>query len=328
MRLRHRLIAGVGGIAAVALAVLTFGHFHADIRAARERLQHRGSRVIETDCGPIEYAILGEGYPVLVVHGIFGGFDQGLLLARGQLREGFRAIVPSRFGYLRTPLPADASPAMQADAYACLLDALGVERAAVLATSAGGTSAIQFALRHPDRCAALVLVSANAPGETKAALPPKLLAKVLFRSDFTFWLLTTCFRSSMRSMMGVPQGFRLTPQDEAEIAETMKTILPVNPRADGALFDMYVSNPDINTGYPLGEIAMPVLVIHAVDDPLASYANARSMADKIPGAKLFTIESGGHMLLGHEERVKREIAGFLEKHTSARVYPIALRPGK
>ena len=48
----------------------------------------------------------------------------------------------------------------------------------------------------------------------------------------------------------------------------MKTILPVNPRSDGALFDMFVSNFDIDTGYPLEEITVPVLIINAVDDPL------------------------------------------------------------
>ena len=284
-----------------------------DIRAARERVQNLGSRVIETDCGPIEYAAFGEGYPVLVIHGIFGGFDQGLVTAQGMLGEGFKAIVPSRFGYLRTPLPDDASPAAQADAYACLLDALGIEQAAILGVSAGGTSAIQFALRHPDRCSALVLVSSNAPGEVEAGLPPKPLAKVLFRSDFVFWLLTTYFRSSLRSIMGVPKGFELTPEHEADMAETMETILPVSPRAYGALFDMYVSNPDINTGYPLEEIAVPVPIINAIDDPLALYDNARAMAERIPGAKLVTVESGGHMLLGHGDEIQATVAEFLQE---------------
>lgn len=312
------LIAGILAVAVVVLAVLLCTRFRRDIRVAQERLQSGGSQVIETDCGPIEYATLGEGYPVLVVHGIFGGFDQGLVVARGNIGEEFLSIVPSRFGYLRTPLPDGASPAQQADAYKCLLDALGIQHAAIFGTSAGGTSAIQFALRHPDRCSALVLLCSNAPGETEAALPPEPLAKVIFKSDFIFWLLTTYFGSSMRSTMGVPEGFELTPEYEADVAEVMKTILPVNPRSDGALFDMYISNPDINTGYPLEEITVPVLIINAVDDPLALYKNAQSMAERIPDSKLVTIESGGHMLLGHQERVRSEIRAFLEEHSPTR----------
>ena len=312
------LATGALAFAIVVFAVLIYARFRRDFRAAQERLQIGGSQVIETDCGPIEYATLGESYPVLVVHGIFGGFDQGLVTARGNVGEEFHSIVPSRFGYLRTPLIDDASPSGQADAFACLLDALGIQQAAILGTSAGGTSAIQYALRHPDRCAALVLISSNAPGETEAALPPEPLAKVLFKSDFIFWLLTTYFRSSMKSSMGVPKGFELTPEHEADVAEVMKTILPVNPRSDGAIFDMFVSNPDINTGYPLEEITVPVLIINAVDDPLALYENAQSMAERIPDARLVTIKSGGHMLLGHEERIRSEIVAFLEEYSSTR----------
>jgi pimeloyl-ACP methyl ester carboxylesterase len=93
----------------------------------------------------------------------------------------------------------------------------------------------------------------------------------------------------------------------------MVTILPVNPRSDGAVFDMFVSNADINTGCPLEEIEVPVLIVSAVDDPLALYVNAQSMAERIPGAELVTIESGGHMLLGQEKKVRSEIVRFLNQ---------------
>ena len=163
-----------------------------------------------------------------------------------------------------------------------------------------------------------MLFSSSASGETKTALLPKPLAKVLFKSDFIFWLMTTYFSSSLHSIIGVPDGFDLTPEYEAEVAEVMRTILPVNPRSDGAVFDMFVSNPDINAGYPGGypleEIAVPVLIINAVDDPLTLYRNAQSAAERTPGSKLVTIENGGHMLLGHEERVRSEIASFLAEH--------------
>jgi pimeloyl-ACP methyl ester carboxylesterase len=163
----------------------------------------------------------------------------------------------------------------------------------------------------------LVLFSANLPGETEADLLPEPVSKALFKSDFAFWLVTAYFGSSMRSTMGVPEGFELTPEYEADVAEVMSTILPVKPRSDGALFDMYVSNPDVNTGYPLHEIGVPTLIVNAVDDPLTLYANAQSAAERIPGARLVTIEDGGHMLLGHEEEIRAEIAAFLSEHLSA-----------
>ena len=91
----------------------------------------------------------------------------------------------------------------------------------------------------------------------------------------------------------------------------MTTILPVNPRADRAVFDMFVSNADINAGYPLEEIAVPVLIVSAVDDPLTLYANAQAAVGRIPGARLVTIEDGGHMLLVSQERVRSEIVTYL-----------------
>jgi pimeloyl-ACP methyl ester carboxylesterase len=310
------LVMSVLAVVIAAVVVLVYARYRQDMRSALARLESGGSQVVETDCGPIEYATFGEGNPVLVVHGIFGGFDQGLVIARGNVGVEFHSVAPSRFGYLRTPLLDDASPAAQADAFACLLDELGIQQAAVMGTSAGGTSAIQFALRHPDRCSALVLLCSAAPGETEAGLLPEPLAKVMFKSDFLFWLMTTYFRSSLKSIMGVPDGFELTPEFEADVAEVMKTILPVSPRSNGAVFDMFVSNPDINTGYPLEEIRVPVLIVNAVDDPLTLYANAKAAAERIPDARLVTIEDGGHMLLGHEERVRSEIVTFLQEHSS------------
>lgn len=310
------LIIGLLAVIALISAALISARYRRDISAAREHLKSGGSQVVDTACGPIEYATFGEGPPVLVVHGIFGGFDQGLVVAKGNVGGSFRYIAPSRFGYLGTPLPDQPSLAAQADAYSCLLDTLGIEQVAIIGTSAGSTSAIQFCLRHPDRCSALVLFSANLPGEVAAGSLPQPVAKAMFKSDFTFWLATTYFASSLQSIMGVPADFELTPEHEAEVATVMKTILPVNSRSDGALFDMFVSNPDINTGYPLEEIQVPVLIVNAVDDPLTLYQNAQSAAERIPGAKLVTIEDGGHMMLGHKEQIRSEIESFLEENAS------------
>jgi pimeloyl-ACP methyl ester carboxylesterase len=303
---------GVVVTAFILLLIFVFARFRHGIQAARTRLKKVESQVVKTDCGEIEYATHGEGSPVLVVHGIFGGHDQGLVQAQGQVGEDFLAIIPSRFGYLGSSIPQNPSPEKQADVFACFLDAMGIEKAAVLGTSAGGTSAIQFALRYPDHCAGLILVSSNAPGKVEFGLPPKPLSKVLFRLDFAFWLMTSTFPSRMYGIMGVPGNYQMTPQEKREVSEVMETLLPVKPRAEGAIFDMYVSNPAINEGVPLGEISVPTLVIHALDDPLADYDNAQAMANAIPGAELMTITKGGHPLLGHKDEIRERITYFIK----------------
>jgi len=307
-----QIVIGILAIAAILLLILVAARYRAGIQSARQGLDAIDSQIVQTACGEIEYTTHGSGTPILVVHGIFGGHDQGLVLAKGQIGADFQSIIPSRFGYLGSPMPEDASPASQADAFACLLDELGIEKAAILGTSAGGTSAIQFALRHPDRCTGLILVSSNAPGEVEVGLPPRPVAKVLFRSDFAFWLMTTKFTSSMHGIMGVPAEYEMTPQEEVEMDNVMATLLPVRPRAKGALFDMYVSNPSINKVTHLGEITVPTLVIHAQDDPLADYDNAHVMAQAIPNAEMVTIPEGGHPLLGHEDEIRARIGAFIE----------------
>ena len=94
----------IGAVAAV-LVIMIYARFRRDMRAARKRLRGDGSQVIETGCGPIEYATDGEGDPVLVVHGVFGGFDQGLVIARGNIGDRFHSIVSSRYGTRSTTNP-------------------------------------------------------------------------------------------------------------------------------------------------------------------------------------------------------------------------------
>jgi pimeloyl-ACP methyl ester carboxylesterase len=118
--------------------------YRRDIRRERERVS-TGSEIAETGRGPIEYATAGAGPPVLLIHGAGGGYDQGLLLGRPLLEKGFRVIAPSRFGYLRTPLPDDASAQAQADAHAALLD---------WPRSCGGPRRPPAPLRHAARAAA------------------------------------------------------------------------------------------------------------------------------------------------------------------------------
>jgi pimeloyl-ACP methyl ester carboxylesterase len=58
-------------------------------------------------------------------------------------------------------VPIKSTPADQADAFVSLLDRLGIGRIEITSISAGTTSALQLALRHPDRVKHLVIMSGN-----------------------------------------------------------------------------------------------------------------------------------------------------------------------
>jgi pimeloyl-ACP methyl ester carboxylesterase len=281
--------------------------YQTDIEAARRRLAAREHHSIQTPYGSVQYAEHGQGPPLLFSHPLVGGFDVGLGCADTWVGDAFRVIAPSRFGYLGSSLPPSAMPADQADAYALLLDKLGIERAAMVGFSAGGPSVIQFALRHPDRTAGLVLIGSALPG--KVGRPPRPVAQLLF-TDPVLWTLKAYLPTLFLRCLGMPKGFRPTPEQRIGILESEESLFPMHPRKRGVMYDSFVSNPDVQ-GYPLEEISVPTLIINARDDGLSAFQNAVRAAERIPGAELLAIDQGGHMLLGSETLIGQEVARFL-----------------
>jgi pimeloyl-ACP methyl ester carboxylesterase len=301
-----------------ALFAVTYALYRRDLRRAVDRLA-AGSRIAQTACGPIEYAVAGEGPVVLVVHGAGGGYDQGLELGESLVRGGFRVIAMSRFGYLRTPLPADASPAAQADAHAFLLDALNVERVRLVGVSAGGPSTLQFALRHAERVTSVVLMVPAAysprPGSSsrvdeRRGIP--FYMDMALRSDFLFWAAMKVARQTMvRAILGTPPPVvKNAAADERERVQRMlEQILPVSARREGLINETKVVSS--LPRYELENITAPTLVISAEDDLYGTYRGARYSAEHIPGARFIGFPTGGHLLVGHQQELGSEISAFL-----------------
>ena len=132
-----RVVLALVILVVLAAALVVRSRFERDLAIAAERAA-QGSVMVDTRCGPIEVQQAGDGIPLLMIHGSGGGHDQGMAWALPLVQQGVRVIAMSRFGYLRTPRPADASPEAQANAHICLLDALGITKAVVMGVSAGG----------------------------------------------------------------------------------------------------------------------------------------------------------------------------------------------
>jgi 2-hydroxy-6-oxonona-2,4-dienedioate hydrolase len=307
--------------AAAGLVVVTY-FYQRDIQQARARVAS-GSQIAQTPCGPIEYAVAGDGPPVLVVHGAGGGFDQGLDFGKPLSERGFRVIAMSRFGYLRTPLPADATPTAQADAHACLLDALRVQRAAILGISAGAPSSQQFAIRHAQRTTALVLVvpaayrprNADDTRTTAAPTGTEFVRDTALRLDFLFWAWIRLAPDSVtRVVLATDPALvaSASREEQAEVAMVMEHILPVSPRRIGLLNEAKVMSS--LERYALERISAPTLTISAQDDTYETYESARYTAAQIPRARFLGYPTGGHMLVGHQQEAMAEITQFLKAH--------------
>ena len=308
-------------IAAVVAAGLVAGfaaihaRYRADLAQAHARIAS-GSAIATTPCGAVEYADRGSGPAVLLVHGAGGGWDQGDDIAEWIAARGYRVVTPSRFGYLRTPLPADASPAAQADAHACLLDALGISRAAVIGVSAGGPSSMLLALRHPSRVRGLFLLVPLAwrPGPPPPAPAPAAMFvfERVLRSDFLFWsLLRVAPDLLVRTILASPPEFvaRAEAGERARAMGMLADILPVSARQSGLLNDSAVAQS--LPRYAVEEIRAPTVVVSLPDDHYGTYAGSRYTASRIAGAQFVEYAQGGHVWVGHHAEVLARIEGFL-----------------
>jgi pimeloyl-ACP methyl ester carboxylesterase len=282
---------------------------------ARARLAG-GSTLTSTRFGALEYAIAGDGAPILVVHGTGGGFDQGLTIGSPLVDLGYKVIAPSRFGYLRSDFPDDASSENQADAFVDLLDRLGVDRVPVIGVSAGALPALAFATRHPDRCAALLplVPAAYAPG--RIPQPPSPLATAIYQhalqSDFLFWLgLKTAEATMIENLLAtdidVFRGASAAEQQQAR--QVLWDILPVSDRVRGLLNDGRLAGDPAPMA--LDRITAPTLTVSLEDDRFGTLAAAQHIAASVPGARLLSYPTGGHVWLGRERELYAEIDAFL-----------------
>jgi pimeloyl-ACP methyl ester carboxylesterase len=317
----------VAGAAALGVFTsLSYRKFQQELGTARLRVS-AGSTLAQTACGPIEYSQIGQGQPLLVVHGAGGGYDQGLLFARPLADRGFRVTAMSRFGYLRTPLPADASPRIQAEAHASLLDTLQIDRAVVIGASAGAPSAMQFAIRYPERCSALVLLVPLAwkPRDIPESAPrPSHLAEVMLHamvgSDVVFWLAMHLARNALvERVLGTPAAVLVeaSQSEQERVAEVLGSILPLSQRAAGLRNDALIASS--LTRYDLEAIRAPTLVVSVQDDLYGTFAAAQYTAQHIAGARFVGYEQGGHLWVGHHDELLEEISSVVS--TASRIAP-------
>jgi pimeloyl-ACP methyl ester carboxylesterase len=273
-----------------------------------------GSRLMDTPYGPVEFGQAGAGPSVILSHGSVGGYDQGLWLA-GVLGPGFHYLAPSRFGYLRTPLAPDPSPAAQAGQYVALLDALQVERATVLGLSAGGPAALQFAQGYPNRCSGLVMLSAISHRFGDMPWFFKAVFFGLMKTNFLPWLAFRLSPASIYRSNGVGRALLGQISRDAEKLKLLRdlaatSLLPAMRRA-GIMNDWQQATR--MPPYPLARINVPTLVVHAVNDPVVACEFGRFSAAQIPRARLLEIEDGGHFCcVTHREQVVPAILRFLD----------------
>lgn len=272
-----------------------------------------GSVVVETDRGVIEYAETGSGPVILAIHGSPGGYAIGENGAFWD-QAGFRYLSLSRPGYLRTPLAVGKTFEEQADAYAALLDALAIEKVTIIASSGGGPSGLQFALRHPERCSSLILISAvvqrlefNDAGRTVINIESTSLGS---------WLLETLIRENpalVFSSVDPSLASNGDPNQYDEYVDVALGAFPMGPRREGWMndFEQFAQLPD----YPLAGITCPTLIVHGDGDANAPISGAEHAAATIPDAIFLKLEGGHLALITNRDEIMSQMKEFVESHT-------------
>jgi 2-hydroxy-6-oxonona-2,4-dienedioate hydrolase len=213
-------------------------------------------------------------------------------------------------------MPSNPTTAMQADAYVQLLDHLGIGKVAVVGISAGAWSSLQLAIRHPERCRALVLLGPADYLPTGMSIHGCAVVKAMIKSDFVGWavlkLMTIMPGAMTRMMLGTDGALvrAAEPSEKARVRQALEHILPVSPRIAGMNFD--IKTAATHEPYPIDKIACPVLTISAEDDRFGTASRAKYIAANVPGGRAIIFPTGGHALVGHYADALREITSFLQ----------------
>lgn len=236
----------------------------------------------------IFYDESGTGSPVLLIPGL-GGYRRGCLIWLAE------AVAPHcRVVAMDNRDAGESEPEteyygladMAGDAVA-LLDALGIDRAHVLAHSMGSAIALQLALDHPTRVDRLVLVSPAVDGE-----PGHRAGEPLPPPD-AWWVDDPVERGRrvLPEVVGPDYRARMSEADVAAIAALERgnrTTWAGMMRREAAAAgdDMILSR--------IAEIRTPALVIHGDADVPVPLEQAQALAAGIPGARLVVLPGVGH----------------------------------
>jgi pimeloyl-ACP methyl ester carboxylesterase len=110
---------------------------------------------IEAGQSKLYYEEYGEGFPVLLVHGV-GGNHASWFRQIPALREVCRAITIDHRAFGNSTDVEGLGRSAFVDDIGLMLDALGIEKAVLVGQSMGGGSLAAYACRHPERVEALV----------------------------------------------------------------------------------------------------------------------------------------------------------------------------
>jgi 3-oxoadipate enol-lactonase len=219
----------------------------------------------------------GDGSPLVLIHPGWGDSDIWSPVLP-TLRDRYRVIRYDNRGYGRSPAPTEAFT--WSDDLRLVLDRAGLSRAALIAHSGGGGTALAFALAAPERVSAIVAVAPGVPDYPWPADDPFVLE---FRRHYA---------ANDRDGL-VELGLRTwAAADPADPAARVQIRSAVD--AFYATANLTATEPPVYDR--LGEITAPTIMVRGDHEyPMVAMASDQ-IADRIPGCRRVVIPGADHML--------------------------------
>jgi len=255
-----------------------------------------------------------QGDPSLPLLVLLHGFGDSYTTWEGWERdlEGhFHIISPDFPGHGLTRAPADYE--LSGTGLADLIDALAARLAlpkfALAGNSMGGGVAWEFAVRHPQRLSALILV--DAAGFPNDGPPPAV--PLAFR--ILQYRLGRAFLRNIDNKPLIDQGLKTDVVDKSLITPALVDRWAEFQRAPGHRAILMSFHPTAfgqASAAVLHDIGVPTLILHGAEDPLIEPAAARKFAAAIPGAQLILYPQVGHLpQIEIPQRSAADVAAFL-----------------
>ncbi|MFO1007420.1 MAG: alpha/beta fold hydrolase [Planctomycetaceae bacterium] len=263
---------------------------------------------VELSDGSISYVDIGQGAPLLFIH----GFPLDHTMWRHQiddLQADYRVLAVDLPGFGQSQAPrSDMSIAGFADCIAEFLDRIGMTKPITLCgLSMGGSIALQFALRHPQRLARLILCDCRAMVDAPEAQKMRLdLAERVLTEGPEF--VAAAMPARLFAAKTIEQHPDIVQSIQAVIRSTASTSVAGGSRALAHREDV-VSR--------LGEIRVPTLIIVGSEDVISTSGEMKAMAERIPLSRHVEIPGAGHMApLEAPAQVNTEIRSWLASHST------------